>query len=66
VPKVAGKWLGGVDILSKVMEVWASGYPKMCICLANWRIILRLLCFYIYLGDVFAFHDPVFDPSCCT
>jgi hypothetical protein len=30
VPKLAGRWLGNVDILLKVKEVWASGYPSMC------------------------------------
>ncbi|KAF8722643.1 hypothetical protein AX14_009726 [Amanita brunnescens Koide BX004] len=28
VPKLAGKWLGNLDILLKVKEVWASGYPS--------------------------------------
>lgn len=30
VPKLAGRWLGNLDIFLKVKEVWASGYPSMC------------------------------------
>jgi hypothetical protein len=30
VPKVAGKWLGNVDVLQMVQEASVSGYPSMC------------------------------------
>ena len=51
VPKVTGKWLGNLDVLQKVKEVWASGYPGMCslttFWFANQSMNLRLLCCYL-------------------
>lgn len=30
VPKITGKWLGNVDVLRMLKEVWDSGYPSTC------------------------------------